>query len=472
MSAEGPTSPPGGTARDPLHNLCLADSVWVERYEGWTELGHGGSASVVKTHGKVLGEELALKIFPRLSEDDWKRFREEVRNALKLSSPQIVRTLSAFSRGSMAWIELELVEGPDLRHELERRMREKQPFSTEAALDIAIAVSQALVTAHEAGVTHRDVKPANILLPKGGSPAAKLGDFGISRLTGAARLTQTGLIVGTPQYAAPEIIAGRASGPAADVYSLTLCLYLALSNNRPPYDVRDDASPALWLRAHTDHTPLPVTRFNPSVPPAVAELLTRGLAKDPDRRPTAHQLLSELQALRGRGPAGSPQSPGPQRRFTHVGAAALGAVLTALAFFVWSQPVQAPKSNGPRAGLLDATPAPTAAPSTPPSSPADPSPSASASEVPPDPALRASVRDELVTVTNAGRDTWRELRVALVAGDGKRSWATAAGPLAPGEDLFLAFEDFVPPGSGRVRAVEVNGIGPSGARRSVTIRVR
>src|SRR5262249_61547982 len=74
-------------SRDALHNLCLADPVWCERYDGWTELGHGGSASVVRTHGKALEEDLALKIFPRLTADEWKRFQDEVRHALRLTSP-------------------------------------------------------------------------------------------------------------------------------------------------------------------------------------------------------------------------------------------------------------------------------------------------------------------------------------------------------------------------------------------------
>src|SRR5262249_10808298 len=209
-------------SRDALHNLCLADPVWCERYEGWTELGHGGSASVVRTHGKALEEDLALKIFPRLTADEWKRFQDEVRHALRLTSPYIVRTYSAFPRGSFAWIELELVDGPNLRQELERRAAEGRAFSLEEALDIGIAIAHALVAAHEAGIVHRDVKPANILLPRDGLPVAKLGDFGISQLAGAARVTKTGLLVGTPQFASPEIIAGQRGGSASDVYSFTL----------------------------------------------------------------------------------------------------------------------------------------------------------------------------------------------------------------------------------------------------------
>ncbi|HZJ71421.1 MAG TPA: hypothetical protein VFF36_10865, partial [Planctomycetota bacterium] len=90
-------------SRDALHNLCLADPVWTERYEGWTYLGQGGSATVVRTHGKALDEDLALKVFPRLSIDEWTRFRRELGTAQRLTSPYIVRTYSPFPRGSFAW---------------------------------------------------------------------------------------------------------------------------------------------------------------------------------------------------------------------------------------------------------------------------------------------------------------------------------------------------------------------------------
>ncbi|HET8644942.1 MAG TPA: serine/threonine-protein kinase, partial [Vicinamibacteria bacterium] len=277
---------------DALHNLCRADPVWAERYEGWTVLGHGGSATVVRTHGKALGEDLALKVFPHLSRDEWTRFRQEVSTAQKLTSPFIVRTYSPFPRGSFAWIELELIEGGTLRHELDGPATGGGRFPLEQVLEVGAAVAAALATAHEAGVTHRDVKPANILLPRGGRPAAKLGDFGISRLAGAARLTSTGLLVGTPQFAAPEVAAGALAEPPADVYSFALCLYLMLSGGRPPFAIEDEGSPSHWLRAHTEERPRPITDHDPAVPRALAALLERALDKDPGARPSAEEALS------------------------------------------------------------------------------------------------------------------------------------------------------------------------------------
>ena len=100
------------TAVDALHHLCLADPVWAERYQGWTELGRGGSASVVRTHSRATGEDIALKVFHHLLPEDEQRFRQEVRSAQRLTSPHIVRTYGAFPRGRLAWIEMELVARP------------------------------------------------------------------------------------------------------------------------------------------------------------------------------------------------------------------------------------------------------------------------------------------------------------------------------------------------------------------------
>jgi hypothetical protein len=360
---------------DALHNLCRADPVWAERYEGWTELGHGGSATVVRTHGKALGEDLALKVFPHLSRDEWTRFRQEVSTAQKLTSPFIVRTYSPFPRGTFAWIELELIEGDTLRHQLERRAAEGRRFTRDEVLAVGAAVAGALATAHEAGVTHRDVKPANILLPRGGRPAAKLGDFGISRLAGAARLTSTGLLVGTPQFAAPEVAGGALAEPPADVYSFGLCLYLMLSGGRPPFLVEDETSPSHWLRAHTEERARPITDFDDSVPAPLAALLERALAKDPGQRPTAAEAAALLAALQSRETAAT--VPRPRKRRALMAGVTGGSLAAAAALALWTigggvasmrpqaplaaAPVHAPGTPAPPP-KVDATPVTLAAP--------------------------------------------------------------------------------------------------------------
>jgi serine/threonine protein kinase len=450
--------------------------VWAERYDGWTELGHGGSASVVRTRSKALGEDIALKIFPRLAADEWGRFQEEVRNAQRLTSPYIVRTYSPFPRGSFAWIELELIEGPNLRQELERRTTELRPFSLEEAVEIAAGVAHALVAAHDAGITHRDVKPANILLPSGGRPVAKLSDFGISRLTGAARLTKTGLLVGTPQFAAPEVIAGQLGGPASDVYSLTLCLYLMLSGNRPPFEIHDETSPTQWMRAHTDQRPQPIAAFQPRVPEALAALIEQGLAKEPEQRPTSHEVLELLSKLQVVGETGLLR--GPRRRPAWgfgTGAAAVALVLAGLGV-LWR--VQADRPQGGADLRAAAMPEPTpTAPSIAVSTPVSSSPASPAPAAPPPPgatpspklSLRAALRGDVLTLSNAGSERIDDLRVALVAGGHRYSTRVLEG-LAAGEELYLSLEDLTPAPPPDLKPDHVEVLAAEGgARRTLTI---
>jgi serine/threonine protein kinase len=444
-----------GTSQDALQSLCLADPVWRDRYEGWTELGHGSSATVVRTHSTVAGEDIAVKVFTRTAPEEWARFQQEVRNAQSLASPCIVRTYSPFRRGALAWIELELVEGVDLRHALETRAADGTAFPLPEALAIARDLARALQAAHAAGVVHRDVKPANVLLPASGTPAAKLGDFGTSRLAGGARATRTGLLAGTPQFCAPEVVQGGAAGPAADVYSFSLCLYLLLSNGRFPFSVTDEAPPVQWLRAQTDEAPVPVTRFREGVPAWLAQLLERGLAKDPARRPSAAEALAVLE-----GGAPLPQEP----RTGRVTGAAMAVLALAAAGLTWwmtrgetpapPSPLPSPSVSTPvRAVPTPAAPPPSAAaPATAP--PASPQPVAAP------PRLGASLQGDVLALRSDGPERVDDLLIVLTTAEGVRHEARVKDGLAPGEELYLALEDFSPP----VRAPLATG------RAQVTLR--
>src|SRR4029453_16286545 len=118
------------------------------------------------------------------------------------------------------------------------------------------------------------------------------GDLATSRRGGAGGLTSPALLVGTPQFAAPEVAAGALAEPPADVYSFALCLYLMISGGRPPFVGEDETSPTHWLRAHTEERARPITDFDAAVPPALAALLERALAKEPGQRPTAAEAAA------------------------------------------------------------------------------------------------------------------------------------------------------------------------------------
>lgn len=412
----------GSPPLDPLHALCRADAVWAERYEGWTELGHGASATVVKTFSRAAGEELALKLYQRLDEDDRERFRQEVRHCQRLTSPFIVRTYSPFLRAALSWIEMEWVDGPDLKQELERRRRAGQPFALEQARALGAAVAQALHVAHAAGVIHRDVKPANVLLPRDGQPVAKLGDFGISRVAGAARVTATGILAGTPQFVAPEVVAGQRADQRSDVYSLGLVLYLLFSNGCFPFEVSDPEAPGQWLRAHAEARPRPLTELRSDLDRALAGLLLQALAKDPRQRPSAGELMMALDPRAGRLPiASTRRREGPQRLWL----AAAGGALAGLTLGAWMIPGRGPV-EGPRARSAPAT-RPAARPSA-------------AVEAP----VAMRLEGDLLTLASRGTTPFEALVVTLESREGVRIQARPPGALRPGDELTLTLESFTP----------------------------
>lgn len=456
------------TAVDALHHLCLADPVWAERYEGWTELGRGGSASVVRTFSRATGEDIALKVFHHLLSEDEQRFRQEVRSAQRLTSPHIVRTYGAFPRGRLAWIEMELVPGPDLRHELERRAQAAAPFDTAEGLAIGLALAQALVAAHDAGVVHRDVKPGNVLLPESRAPIAKLGDFGLSRIAGATRVTATGLLAGTPQFVAPEIVAGRAATAAADVYSLALTLYLVFSGNLAPYEIGPESSPAEWLRAHSEARPLPLRDRAPGAPADVAYLLALGMAKDPAARPSAAHFVRELRAMA----AGAATSGGiaqvpraPRRGLVLAGAAVV--TLAAVALTRAKAPDEAlPEPAAPATAVP--SPLPTAFILEPVVVPRADAPAPAVPDAPAAPRFRVALAGGMLTILNASRSSERDLRVTLRDDAGHVHRATAAGVLAPGEEIMVALDAFDPPPRAGFRPARIV-VRPRGASADLVV---
>jgi eukaryotic-like serine/threonine-protein kinase len=470
----------GSGTRDALHTLCLSDPVWAERYLGWTELGRGASAAVVRTFNRDSGGDVALKIFYGLAAEDRVRFEREVRGAQCLASQFIVRTFSAFERGSLAWIEMELVDGLDLRQELAQRAAGARAFAHAEACGIAACVAEALVAAHAADVIHRDVKPANVLLPRLGSPAAKLSDFGISRILGATRVTATGLLTGTPQFAAPEVAQGAEVGPAVDVYSLALCLYLMLSGNRFPYDLSEGATVAQWLRAHSEGEPRPIRALDPSVPVALAEVIMAGLAKDPRRRPTAAELLSSLRPWTGGAAAPRPNETRAASRVRLRLAGYAAALLFGLAAGIWLAPARtAPGGNARDSPLASPTPATSAEvplPIAAPTAVARATPATTHALTTPSPrpvaaaraqALRVSFQGGVLRIANASSADVTDLRVTLHGADGTSHLARLPEALTAGDEVFLAADSFTPPfgaGFAAVRAEIATEGGTAGGR--------
>ena len=285
---------------DALRELCFSDVVFSQRYDGWRVLGRGPWATVVRTRSRDLGQDIALKVFVNLDPELLERVRQEVRAVQALATPYLVHTYSLFDRGTIAWFEMELVDGPNLQQELDRLAAAGERLPLARAYEIALAVSRCVWHAHRHGVLHRDIKPANVLLPASGQPAAKVSDFGIARLAEVAGSTPPGSITGTPRFASPEALAGEPVGPPHDVYGLGATLYTLFAGGRPPYEVAPGASIASLRRLQLADQPKPLRELAPVVDPGLERVLMQALAPDPTERPAVRRAVLALERAQAR----------------------------------------------------------------------------------------------------------------------------------------------------------------------------
>jgi serine/threonine protein kinase len=222
--------PSSATARTPDETPLV-----VGRYRLKRRLGGGAFGTVFAARDERLDRDVAVKILPR-DRVIHARFEREARAAARLTHPGIVTLYEAAVDDEGAYLVSELVRGPTLAELLESgRMSDRD------VLQVAVALCDALAHAHQQGVIHRDVKPSNVLVPArptSAADAAKLTDFGVARVVGGDSLTHTGDVVGTPAYMAPEQAEGRDAGPAADLYSVALVVYEALTGVNPLHGIR------------------------------------------------------------------------------------------------------------------------------------------------------------------------------------------------------------------------------------------
>jgi serine/threonine-protein kinase len=244
-------------------------------------------AEVWEGRDEVLGRPVAVKVLQsHLSGDATfvERFRREAVTAAAVSSPTIVATYDAGVDAGTAFIVMELVRGRTLR----------QLLDGSGALDVGLVaeigsqVADALGRAHRAGLVHRDVKPANVLVAddEDGTLRAKVTDFGIAKARAGleSNLTQTGTVLGTPKYLSPEQVQGRQDVDGrSDLYSLGVVLFEMLTG-RVPFDAPADMTVAL---AHLEQVPPRVRQLRPAVPRQLDELVSCLLAKDPADRPAS-----------------------------------------------------------------------------------------------------------------------------------------------------------------------------------------
>lgn len=278
------------------------------RYRLGSLIASGGMAQVWEGTDEILRRRVAVKLLhPHLAADATfvARFRQEAVAAARLAHPGIVSIYDTCSEDGSEAIVMELVAGPTLR----QRLDEHVAIDPWQAAGLAAQVAEALDAAHRAGLVHRDVKPANVLLA--GDGRVKVADFGIAKAVAEADLTQPGLMVGTAKYLAPEQVRGEPVDARTDIYSLGVVLYEMLCG-RPPFAADTDAATAL---ARLQRDPLRPRQVRASVPKALEEVVCRAMAREPaDRYETAADLRAALLA------AGATPTSAPDLTATTVGA--------------------------------------------------------------------------------------------------------------------------------------------------------
>ena len=269
-----------GDSPEPLSGLLtgLAPGARVAGYRLEKLVGVGGMAAVYRARDERLGRVVALKL---LAGDDLvqRRFTREARAVAAVDHPHIIPVYDAGEAGGVLYIAMRFVAGDDLRVIVEREGG-LRPHRTAAVIS---PVASALDAAHGAGLVHRDVKPANILVDAApGRPAhVYLSDFGLARgVMSVSGLTQAGQFLGTPDYSAPEQISGRDVDGRADQYALGCVAYALLTGSVP---FRREV-PMAVLYAHLSAPPPRVTAVRPDLSEAVDQVLARALAKEPDDR--------------------------------------------------------------------------------------------------------------------------------------------------------------------------------------------
>jgi eukaryotic-like serine/threonine-protein kinase len=266
--------------------------VLAGRYALVRLIARGGMADVWEAKDTLLERQVAVKILhPHLAADSAfvSRFRTEAIAAARLHHRSIVAIFDTCSDQGIEAIVMELARGHTLREEIDRH----GPLDPVVVINIGVDVADALQSAHAAGLIHRDVKPANILLCD--DQRVMVTDFGIAKVRDNSDRTQTGTMLGSVKYVSPEQVEGNPVDPRSDVYSLGVVLYEALTG-RPPFVADTPAATAL-ARLHS--TPTHPAQLRPDAPRALTELIMRAMALEPAKRfATASDVRAALLAIR------------------------------------------------------------------------------------------------------------------------------------------------------------------------------
>src|SRR5262245_26363278 len=270
-------------------------------------IGRGGMGEVYRAFDTKLNRPVAVKVLRESSAERQRsvlRFLREARAASALNHPNIVTIHDVGETPSGShYIVQELVEGRTLRSLLD------EPMALARAIDIGRQVARALAAAHAAGIVHRDVKPENVMVRADGY--VKVLDFGLARVAdpaGGSHSTHTNqdtapdTLLGTTAYMSPEAAGASTAGPPADVFALGIVLYEMAAGRRPVAAATSLGRLAAIVSEH----PVPLARLNAAIPYAFDDLVLRMLAKEPERRPTAGEVVDLLTEMQSGGSTSAP----------------------------------------------------------------------------------------------------------------------------------------------------------------------
>ena len=262
----------------------------IGKYEVRGHLGSGATAVVYQAYDPIIERTLAIKVVDKARLDPYEskailaRFRVEARAAGRLQHPNIVAVYDFGEEDDLVYLVMECVFGRPLTAYLQGEDFSSEP---DKCCEIMLQVLAALQYSHQQGVIHRDIKPSNIMVSRDG--VIKIADFGVARLE-SSNLTQTGDLIGTPSYMAPEQFAGEVADPRTDLYAVAVILYELLTRKRP-FDGPNSA--VIMHRVFTD-TPVPPSQRNELLTTALDAVVIKGLAKDTADR---HQTAREFEAV-------------------------------------------------------------------------------------------------------------------------------------------------------------------------------
>ena len=283
-----------------MHPLADTGRVIAGRYRLQAPIGRGAMGVVWRARDQLLDRDVAVKevqIAETLTDAEranaYQRTLREAKTAARLNHPAVVTVYDVCEDEGRPWIVMQLVHAQSL----DQVLAASGPLSSRRAAEMARQLLSALSVAHAAGVMHRDVKPSNVLL--GSDDRAVLTDFGIATFQGDPKLTQTGMVMGSPGFTAPERIRGEDASPASDLWSLGATLFAAVEGNGP-FEKRGGAITTMSAIINEDAPDAPTAG---ALGPVIAALLRREPADRPDASAAARMITDVLPLLADRPPA-------------------------------------------------------------------------------------------------------------------------------------------------------------------------